>query len=466
MGEQDDPLGYYAALGVAPNAPASVIRAAFRALAMELHPDRNKAADATKHFQTIQRAFDVLSDQTRRAEYDASTRSAQTSERRAESGGAARAPDREQESRGRYEPLRCTRCGSISASPRYRIFFWIFSYVVGASRTPVQGRFCARCEMIEGTKCTAATLLLGWWSIHGFFWTLQALYYNLLGARSLLEENVKLLAHQAGYFLSVGNRPLALAVAGEAYAASLKLRIPTSKIGRVRANLGYPPQDPLATLRDQLRRFIETENGGEVPKLRHGLRGLGPAFYVQSALVFLFAGALGTWWAVEQERAARTEEARLVKEGLQRARAAAIAREQEAVLAANLLPLPISGEYRRLGPPSHRNLPPLKVKASRGANFFIHVNDASSDRTVLWLFVRSGDEVAVRLVPGTYRIKFASGENWYGEKIRFGPSTAYSMIKEPMTFTVTGRQLLGHEIILDLVPHGNLRREPISATEF
>jgi len=61
----------YAVLGVAYDADASAIKAAFRARAKKQHPDVNKAADAEAAFRLLKRAHEVLSDSMLRAAYDA-----------------------------------------------------------------------------------------------------------------------------------------------------------------------------------------------------------------------------------------------------------------------------------------------------------------------------------------------------------------------------------------------------------
>lgn len=66
MAERD----YYAVLGVAKDASSEDIRKAYRALARKLHPDVNKAADATARFAEVQRAYDVLGDESKRRLYD------------------------------------------------------------------------------------------------------------------------------------------------------------------------------------------------------------------------------------------------------------------------------------------------------------------------------------------------------------------------------------------------------------
>src|ERR1700761_2544448 len=62
---------YYAALGVAKDADASAIKKAYRKLARESHPDKNPGdAAAEARFKEVSEAYDVLSDDTKRKEYD------------------------------------------------------------------------------------------------------------------------------------------------------------------------------------------------------------------------------------------------------------------------------------------------------------------------------------------------------------------------------------------------------------
>ena len=62
---------YYDILGVSKTASADEIKKAHRKLALKFHPDRNKDnKSAEEKFKEIQEAYDVLSDQTKRANYD------------------------------------------------------------------------------------------------------------------------------------------------------------------------------------------------------------------------------------------------------------------------------------------------------------------------------------------------------------------------------------------------------------
>jgi molecular chaperone DnaJ len=62
---------YYEVLGVEPGCAQEEIKRAYRQLALEWHPDRNPAPEATDRFQEIAEAYAVLSDPTKRAQYDA-----------------------------------------------------------------------------------------------------------------------------------------------------------------------------------------------------------------------------------------------------------------------------------------------------------------------------------------------------------------------------------------------------------
>ena len=61
---------YYEILGVGKNATDEEIKKAFRKLALEFHPDRNKSKGAEDKFKEINEAYQVLSDSEKRKSYD------------------------------------------------------------------------------------------------------------------------------------------------------------------------------------------------------------------------------------------------------------------------------------------------------------------------------------------------------------------------------------------------------------
>jgi len=62
---------YYEVLGVTKSASADEIKKAYRKVAMQYHPDRNPGdAAAEEKFKEAAEAYEVLSDQDKKAQYD------------------------------------------------------------------------------------------------------------------------------------------------------------------------------------------------------------------------------------------------------------------------------------------------------------------------------------------------------------------------------------------------------------
>ena len=61
---------FYDVLGVSKNASDLEIKRAYRKLALQYHPDRNKASDASEKFKEVNEAYEVLSDSKKKQVYD------------------------------------------------------------------------------------------------------------------------------------------------------------------------------------------------------------------------------------------------------------------------------------------------------------------------------------------------------------------------------------------------------------
>jgi DnaJ-class molecular chaperone len=66
MAEKD----FYQLLGVSRSATAEELKRAYRKLALQYHPDRNKTREAEEKFKEINHAYEILSDPQKRQQYD------------------------------------------------------------------------------------------------------------------------------------------------------------------------------------------------------------------------------------------------------------------------------------------------------------------------------------------------------------------------------------------------------------
>lgn len=101
---------------------------------------------------------------------------------------------------------------------------------------------------------------------------------------------------------------------------------------------------------------------------------------------------------------------------------------------------------------------------SGGGNIWVKIVEAySSSKDAAVFFIRAGDSYKINLPYGTYCIKMASGDKWYGAKHLFGSKTSYSVADD--TFPITS---IGDSWTVQLIPqvNGNLREKSISAGEF
>jgi hypothetical protein len=126
--------------------------------------------------------------------------------------------------------------------------------------------------------------------------------------------------------------------------------------------------------------------------------------------------------------------------------------------------LPQRGEIQLSS--SDAPLAPFEVKSSAGTNYFVKMYDVDRGKDVVTFFVRGGETVAVKVPLGTYKVKYAAGDKWYGRKDLFGPDTSYNQAGTTFYFHIEGKQISGYTITLYKVPNGNLPIHGITASEF
>jgi len=128
------------------------------------------------------------------------------------------------------------------------------------------------------------------------------------------------------------------------------------------------------------------------------------------------------------------------------------------------LPTPPSGEVRQYS--TQPALAPFQIRSSAGSNYLVKLDSASNGRPVLSIFVRGGRTEDVHVPLGTYVVKYASGDKWYGYTHLFGPDTQYSKADRSFTFSFDGQQYSGYTITLYRVQDGNLTTTKIPPDQF
>ena len=67
-------IDYYKVLNISENATLEEIKKAFRELAKEYHPDKNKSSDASVKFREVFEAYEILKDKITKDIFDESRR--------------------------------------------------------------------------------------------------------------------------------------------------------------------------------------------------------------------------------------------------------------------------------------------------------------------------------------------------------------------------------------------------------
>ncbi|MQX37919.1 DnaJ domain-containing protein [Roseospira navarrensis] len=209
-----DPKGYYAILGITPQADLDAIKRAYRARAKVLHPDRNPSPQAAQEFNALTEAYGVLRDPRGKRGYDSGLSWGPGGEA---SRPAATGPASTGAESGPLGLRTCQVCGRATFDLRYRVLYRVRGRGLRVERAPIAGVFCR----VHADRTTVAASLscwaLGWWAIPwGPVATLAALWRNLTGGDLPASENFQLLASQARAFLARGNLVVARRLAEQA----------------------------------------------------------------------------------------------------------------------------------------------------------------------------------------------------------------------------------------------------------
>ena len=70
--------------------------------------------------------------------------------------------------------------------------------------------------------------------------------------------------------------------------------------------------------------------------------------------------------------------------------------------------------------------------------YYVLLRDASTDKTVVTVYIHPGETVSIDVPLGRYRMYYATGLEWYGTTHLFGPNTQYSKADTILRFYLEG----------------------------
>jgi hypothetical protein len=125
--------------------------------------------------------------------------------------------------------------------------------------------------------------------------------------------------------------------------------------------------------------------------------------------------------------------------------------------------IPTNGAEKKYD--NETDLAPLAIVTSEGTfHHFIKIVDLNNDEVIKTIFIRAGKSIETKMPLGSYEIKYASGEQWYGEKYLFGPNTIYTKADESFDFRETNNGYSGYTVELILQRDGNLTTSSIPSS--
>lgn len=126
-------------------------------------------------------------------------------------------------------------------------------------------------------------------------------------------------------------------------------------------------------------------------------------------------------------------------------------------------PIPESGTY--WNSTDREEEAPFTIQTSGTGFYFIKLVTLKNE-TAMEFFVHAGDTIEFDVPLGSYRMRYAAGEKWYGEEELFGPDTSCSKSNNIFDFHVYNDRIRGYSVTLYKIPGGNMQTYKIPRSEF
>ncbi|MBJ6987280.1 J domain-containing protein [Devosia sp. MC521] len=435
-----DPRGYYADLGVSHTASLDEIKAVYRALAKIYHPDVNKDRAAAEKFRRVTEAYEVIGDPARRATYDEPERSSRP----------ARSAAAEQESRREpVEPIQCSKCGKVTAQPRFLVFRQVVSFLVMTRTSPKPGIYCSDCASKQAFRSSAISAAFGWWGLPwGPIYTVREIFRNACGGERHKDIEEQLIWQNAIAFMDRGKYDLAGSLASQLKTASdIKIAGAAKQLLEILAANGQKV--------GRLRSPWKMNAGAAAGQVLMGCA-------IPAIAYVLLVNPFGTNYRSSYQPP--TKPSNTISAGTNGSTPVALA-------PVNLCKTrPANGRVLdqniRLAENGHR----LTINNGSSGDAIIKLRDAAIGKLVASFFVKKNMTASFDGIPdGGYRVQFAYGDAMSRDCTSFvEPSASAFDGIQNFTTETTATQIITQELSFTLytVAGGNVRPTGISAADF
>ena len=119
--------------------------------------------------------------------------------------------------------------------------------------------------------------------------------------------------------------------------------------------------------------------------------------------------------------------------------------------------------YNRTG---REPVAPLQIVTQPGRDYYVKLVDLATGLDDVGIYVNGGRNVEVLIPLGSYEMRYASGQTWYGFPSLFGPKTTYAKSNSRFDFAVERGAYRRYTVELILQTNGNLRTFTIRPEQF
>ena len=107
----------------------------------------------------------------------------------------------------------------------------------------------------------------------------------------------------------------------------------------------------------------------------------------------------------------------------------------------------------------------LKIDTPNGSNYLIRLKDIDSGKKIATIYIQGGQPYSAKVPLGNYVMVYASGTEWYGNKLKFGPEMVTNKFDSVMSFRIDGTKIVGKSVSFYDIPGGNLSSTRIRPEE-